>query len=96
MNERSKNIQAEIEAKAKFRNLQGERGKIDDMSIYQGVRRVMSQAEINALQTDYAQDGLLIDEHFWRVTLASIRDQLCSHDCKIEIRNWFALQGIFG
>lgn len=94
---RQKNLDHEAACKAKFRLMQGERGRIGNMNVYNAVKRVMDEAELNALQTDFVQDNLEIDEHFWRVVIGSIEELISDHkNCPLEVRNWFALQGIWG
>lgn len=96
MDGRSKNLKLEIEFKAKFRAMQGERGRIDHQPTYVAVRKLMEEAELNALQTDYAQDGREVDEHFWRTVFGSMSGLLSDHkNCPLEVRNWFWLQGIW-
>jgi hypothetical protein len=96
MSERSRNLASEAIAKAKIGSLKGERGRIDNQPVYAAVRRVMEQAEMNALQTDYAQDGHAVDEYFWATVVESIRWLISDHkNCSLEVRNWFELQSIW-
>lgn len=96
MSEREVNLKWEAIYKAKFRTLQGERGRIDNMSVYNGVCKIMREAELNALQTDFAQDGQAVDENFWRVVIGSLEGLIVDHNnCPLEVRNWFASQAIW-
>jgi hypothetical protein len=93
---REDNLRTETANKAKFRAMQGERAKLDNMSVYNNVRHVMAQAELNALQTDYNQNNWDADEYFWGVVIGSIADFVSDHkNCPLEVRNWFELQGIW-
>jgi hypothetical protein len=96
MPQRQTNLSIQASCKAKFREMQGERGRIGNQDVYKGVCRVMNEAELNALQTDYAQDGKAIDEHFWSLTITGIEELILDHkNCPLEVRNWFELQGIW-
>lgn len=87
---------AEAQCKATFRNLVGEAALILDRGVYANVRDVLRLAELNALQTDYAQNGYPVNERFWGTVLSAIDSILSDHkNCSQEVRNWFELQDIW-
>jgi hypothetical protein len=87
---------AETQCKATFRKLVGECALILDRGVYANVREVLRLAELNALQTDFAQDGQDVSERFWGVVLSTIDSITSDHkNCSQEVRNWFALQDIW-
>jgi hypothetical protein len=97
MNDHEFHMTAEAQCKATFRKLVGECALILDRGVYANVRDVLRLAELNALQTDYAQDGNDVNERFWGVVLSTIESILTDHkNCSMEVRNWFELQDIWG
>jgi len=96
MNERIENQRLEAIAKAKFRGLKREAFLIGNCEFCWDVGKILNKAELNAAQTDFAQDERAVDEHFWQTVIGSVSDLLCSSYCQLAIRNWFALHGIFG
>jgi len=87
---------AEAQCKATFRKLIVESALIIDRGVYANVRDVLRLAELNALQTDYAQDRQIVSERFWGIVLSTIDSITSDHrNCSQEVRNWFALQDIW-
>ncbi|HEY6019146.1 MAG TPA: hypothetical protein VIY48_04380 [Candidatus Paceibacterota bacterium] len=97
MSDHDFHMTAEAQCKATFRKLVVEAASILDRGVYAKVRDVLRLAELNALQTDYAQDGNDIKERFWGTVLSTIDSILSDHkNTSQEVRNWFELQDIWG
>jgi hypothetical protein len=94
MGNREVNLRLESTAKAKFRELKRESFLVGNHEFRKALNTLLNQAELNAANTDFAQDERSVDEHFWQTVVGSISDLLCS--APLAVRNWFALHGLFG
>jgi hypothetical protein len=91
---RETRLWTEADHKAKFRELGREAFLVKNYELSRQIAAVLATAELNACQTDFAQDHHAVDEYFWQTVIGSISDSLSDTGQPLAVRNWFALNGI--